>query len=103
MAPSTPSCRPTCTGRGERPRHRMNARSARARKTNGVRTVRMALALGLALLTVAAAGAGLRAAVQVANELTTKNARTEESNLADVLADAIRDVDHSDAAFIQAS
>lgn len=81
----------------------MNARSARARNTNGVRTVRVALALGLALLTVAAAGAGLRAAVQVAAELTTKNARTEESNLADVLADAIRDVDHSDAAFIQAS
>lgn len=35
--------------------------------------------------------------------LTTKNCRSEESNLADVIADALRDADKADAAFLTAS
>src|SRR6266496_3165304 len=45
----------------------------------------------------------LAAPVTVANEISTRNVRNEESGLADVVADAIRDTDRSDAAFILAS
>ncbi|MEP6754383.1 MAG: 5'-nucleotidase [Chthonomonadales bacterium] len=41
--------------------------------------------------------------LQVENELSTKLARTEESNLANVILDAIRAVDGSDAAIMHAS
>ena len=41
--------------------------------------------------------------VTAAAELSTKNARKEESNLANVIADAIRDAASSDIAFIAAS
>ena len=37
------------------------------------------------------------------NELSTRNVRTEESNLANVIADAIRAVEKSDAAFVHGS
>jgi 5'-nucleotidase / UDP-sugar diphosphatase len=43
------------------------------------------------------------APVQVVSELSTWNVRTDESNLANVIADAIRDVEKVDAAFIAAS
>ena len=41
--------------------------------------------------------------LQVTTELSTKSARKEESNLADVIADAIRDVANADIAFVAAS
>ncbi len=43
------------------------------------------------------------AGIQVVAELATKNVRAEESNLADVVLDAIRDVDKTDAALVAAS
>jgi 2',3'-cyclic-nucleotide 2'-phosphodiesterase (5'-nucleotidase family) len=43
------------------------------------------------------------APIQVLNELSTRNVRTEESNLADIIVDAIRDVEKTDAALIAAS
>lgn len=43
------------------------------------------------------------AKIEVVNELTTKNVRTEESNLANTIADAAREADKSDIAFMQAS
>jgi 2',3'-cyclic-nucleotide 2'-phosphodiesterase (5'-nucleotidase family) len=51
----------------------------------------------------AAVGAPRPTILQVSSELTTKNARTEESSLADIIADALRDTDKSDAAFVPAS
>src|SRR5687767_5514335 len=41
--------------------------------------------------------------ISAAAELSTKNARKEESNLANVIADAIRDASNADIAFIAAS
>ncbi len=41
--------------------------------------------------------------VQVATELSTRNVRTEESKLADVVADALRDAASAQAAFVTAS
>src|SRR5262249_21861341 len=55
------------------------------------------------LVTVSAGGALLPTILQVQSELTTKSVRTEESGLADIIADAIRDVDKSDVAFVPAS
>jgi 5'-nucleotidase/UDP-sugar diphosphatase len=43
------------------------------------------------------------AAIQVVGELSTRNVRTDESSLANVIADAVRDVDKTDAAFVAAS
>ncbi len=41
--------------------------------------------------------------IQVAAELSTKNVRTEESNLADIIADAVIKVESADVAFLAAS
>lgn len=41
--------------------------------------------------------------LSVENELTTRSVRTEESNLADIVVDAIRNVERSDAAFMHGS
>jgi 2',3'-cyclic-nucleotide 2'-phosphodiesterase (5'-nucleotidase family) len=41
--------------------------------------------------------------LNIENELTTRNARSEESNLADIVVDAIRNVEKSDAAFMHGS
>ena len=41
--------------------------------------------------------------VQVVNELTTKNVGSEESNLANVIVDALRDVENTDVAFQMAA
>ncbi len=41
--------------------------------------------------------------IQVTAELSTKNVRTEESNLADVIADAVKNVEKTDGAFVAAS
>lgn len=43
------------------------------------------------------------APIQVVSELSTRNVRTEESNLANIIVDAVRDVDKSDAAIVAAS
>lgn len=52
----------------------------------------------------AAAHAGLPGApIQVVADLSTRNVRTDESNLADVIADALRAVERTDAALISAS
>lgn len=48
------------------------------------------------------AGAQTKSTLQVASELTTKNVRSEESNLADLVADAIRSVDKCDIALMPA-
>lgn len=53
------------------------------------------MAAACLLLVFAAARADT---VQVVNELTTKNVGSEESNLADVIVDALRDVENTDAA-----
>jgi 2',3'-cyclic-nucleotide 2'-phosphodiesterase (5'-nucleotidase family) len=41
--------------------------------------------------------------VQVSSELTTRNARTEESNLGNIVADAVRAAGSTDAAFVAAA
>jgi 5'-nucleotidase / UDP-sugar diphosphatase len=61
------------------------------------------IAAAAAALCIIASGTAYAAAIQVTSELTTKNARTEESNLANVIADAIRAVEKSDVAFVPAS
>ncbi|MGC8668454.1 MAG: 5'-nucleotidase [Chthonomonadales bacterium] len=43
------------------------------------------------------------ASIKVANELTTKDVGAQESNLAEVIADAVRDTTGADAAFLAAS
>jgi len=57
--------------------------------------------LGL-ILSRSGAAAQAKPTLQVASELTTKNVRTEESNLAGLVADAIRAVQKSDIALIPA-
>src|SRR2546427_9112195 len=43
------------------------------------------------------------AKLEVASELTTRDARSEESSLGDLVADAVRSVEGSDIAFLPAS
>jgi len=43
------------------------------------------------------------APIQVVNDLSTKSVRTEESNLADVIVDAVKNVEKTDGAFVAAS
>jgi 2',3'-cyclic-nucleotide 2'-phosphodiesterase (5'-nucleotidase family) len=70
--------------------------------------LRIAVASGLLLAaawTARSAYADLfpAAPIQVATELSTRNVRTDESSLANVIVDAVRDVEKTDAAFIAAS
>lgn len=64
-----------------------------------------AAALWLAVMQTgfAAGRASLPDKLQITTELTTKNVRVEESSLADVIADALRDAAGTDAAFLAAS
>jgi 5'-nucleotidase/UDP-sugar diphosphatase len=61
------------------------------------------------VLAAACVGAGslrpinVAAPIQVVNDLSTHNVRTEESNLANVIVDAVREVEKSDAAIVAAS
>jgi 5'-nucleotidase/UDP-sugar diphosphatase len=52
---------------------------------------------------LAVASAARPETIQIGADLTTRNVRMEESNLADLVADAIRAVEKSDIAFICAS
>lgn len=67
----------------------------------------LALLLTLALLLLSRVSAGAApqqpSGITVENDLSTLNVRTEESNLADVVVDAIRAVEKSDIAFMPAS
>jgi 5'-nucleotidase / UDP-sugar diphosphatase len=56
-----------------------------------------------AALCIIFVGAAQAAPVTVTAELSTKNVRTEESNLANVIADAVRAVEKADVAFVPAS
>lgn len=63
-----------------------------------------ALCFALALLCLAGlAGAALAQRIQVEADLSTTAVRTEESNLANVIADALRAVDSADIAFLPAA
>src|SRR5690242_17943854 len=90
MAISTRSCRHGCSSRAERdnPMYGVN---------------KTMLAAGLLAVCGLAAARPAVAPITVANEITTRNVRSEESTLADVIADAIRDAARSDAAFMLAS
>src|SRR5688500_17683150 len=89
MARWTPSCRLTCSGGAERTVDKMK-RWGRVFS---------------ALVMIATANLPVMAQdrVTAGAELSTKNARKEESNLANVIADAIRDAANADIAFIAAS
>jgi 2',3'-cyclic-nucleotide 2'-phosphodiesterase (5'-nucleotidase family) len=63
-------------------------------------TALVILSLGL---TAHASRTATQDRITVASELSTKNARKEESGLANVIADAIRDAANCDAAFVSAS
>jgi 5'-nucleotidase/UDP-sugar diphosphatase len=72
------------------------------------RWMRVAIALGTGVAlwlsngTASLAGPGADK-INVETELSTKNVRTEESNLADVITDALRATDRSDGALMHAS
>src|SRR5690242_6509080 len=67
------------------------------------RRSRTAILITLTLLLFVFPGRSQGATVTLTADLSTKSARTEESRLADIVADAVRAAESSDAAFVAAT